>query len=107
MECSLPLCIGSKVTIKNYNTFLHNYGSSGYKFWFQLSDDNKTGEVCIIDMASSVHENIAARLQNFFEVPNNGVVDDPLIVVAGQTRKRIYSSFLLLLNFQYSHNLFI
>ena|SRR2546423_11425028 len=107
MECSLPLHIGSKVTIKNYNTFLHNYGSSGYKFWFHLSDDNNTGEVYIVDMASSVHANIVSRLQDFFKAPNNGVADDPLIVVAGQTRKRIYSSFLLLLNFQYSHNLFI
>ncbi|CAB4406475.1 unnamed protein product [Rhizophagus irregularis] len=26
-ESSLPLHIGSKVTINNYNTFLHNYGS--------------------------------------------------------------------------------
>src|SRR3954469_4373821 len=107
MKCSLPLHIGSKVTIENYNTFLHNYGSRGYKFWFHLSDDSNTGEVYIVDMASSVHENIVFRLQKFFEVPNNGVVDNPLIVVAGQTRKRIYSSFLLLLNSQYSHNLFI
>jgi len=84
-ERSLPLHIGSKVTIENYNTFLHNYGSRGYKFWFHLSDDSNTGEVYIVDMASSVHENIVFRLQKFFEVPNNGVVDNPLIVVAGQT----------------------
>ncbi|CAB5387036.1 unnamed protein product [Rhizophagus irregularis] len=44
-ESSLPLRIGSKVTIKNYNTFLHNYGSSGYKFRFQLNSDNTTGGV--------------------------------------------------------------
>src|SRR5436305_15256670 len=92
MECSLPLHIGSKVTIENYNTFLHNYGSSGYKFWFHLSDDNNTGEVYIVDKTSSVHEDIVARLQEFFKVPNNGVVDDPTIIVTGQSRKRIYSS---------------
>ena len=111
MECSLPLKIGSKITIKNYNTFLHHYGSSGYKFRFSLNEtnevldiDKKTGEVYIIDMATAVHEDIVSRLQEFFKVPNNGVVDDPPIVVTGRPRKRIYSS---LPNFQYSYSLFI
>ena len=104
MECSLPLHIGTKVTIKNYNTFLRNYESSGYKFWFQINSDNCTGEVYIIDMASPEHEDIVSQLQEFFKVPNNGVVDDPPIVVTGQPRKRIYSS---LPNFQYSYSLFI
>ena len=104
MECSLPLHIGTKVTIKNYNTFLRNYGSSGYKFRFQINKDKCTGEVYIIDMASPEHEDIVSRLQKFFEVPNNGVVDDPPIVVTGQPRKRIYSS---LPYFQYSYSLFI
>src|SRR4051794_29615464 len=97
MECSLPCRIGTKVAIKNYNTFLHNYGSIGYKFRFNLNDDNKTGEVYIIGMALPEHEDIVSRLQKFFEVPNNGVVDDPPIIVTGQPRKRIYSS---LSNFQ-------
>ncbi|CAG8547228.1 558_t:CDS:2 [Rhizophagus irregularis] len=55
--------------------FLHNYP----KF-----RDNTTGEVYIIDMTSAVHGDIITRLQNFFEVPNNGVVDNPPIVVTGQ-----------------------
>jgi len=97
MECSLPLHIGAKVTIKNYNTFLRNYGSSGYKFRFQLNSGNCTGEVYIIDMASPEHEDVVFRLQKFFEVPNNGVVDDPLIVVSGQPCKRIYFSFPLVI----------
>ncbi|CAG8741802.1 7776_t:CDS:2, partial [Funneliformis caledonium] len=83
-KSSLPFKIGSKITIKNYNTFLHNYGSSGYKFWFNSNNDTKTGEVYIIDMASTVHEDVVSRLQKFFEIPNNGVVDDPLIRVSGQ-----------------------
>ncbi|CAB4406481.1 unnamed protein product [Rhizophagus irregularis] len=37
-------------------------------------------------MASTVHEDIVVRLQEFFKVPNNGVVDDPPIVVSGQVR---------------------
>ena len=71
----LAFKIGSKITIKNYNTFLHHYGSSGYKFRFSL---NETGEVYIIDMATPVHEFIVSRLQDFFKVPNNGDVDDSL-----------------------------
>ena len=97
MECSLPLHIGTKVTIKNYNTFLRNYGSSGYKFQFQINSNNCTGEVYIIGMASTVYEDVVSRLQEFFKVPNNGVVDDPLIVVSGQARKRIYSSLPLVI----------
>ncbi|PKB95982.1 hypothetical protein RhiirA5_435683 [Rhizophagus irregularis] len=86
-ENNLPLHIGSKVTIKNYNTFLHHYGSSGYKFRFNLNSDNTTGEVYIIGMTSTAHEDIIIRLQEFFKVPNNGVVDDPPIIVTGQVRK--------------------
>ncbi|CAB5312013.1 unnamed protein product [Rhizophagus irregularis] len=37
-------------------------------------------------MASTAHEDIVVRLQEFFKVPNNGVVDDPPIVVSGQVR---------------------
>ncbi|CAB5335283.1 unnamed protein product [Rhizophagus irregularis] len=56
-KSSLPLHIGSKVTIKNYNTFLHHYGSSGYKFRFNLNSDNTTGEslvkfftMCLVEL---------------------------------------------------------
>ncbi|PKY56312.1 hypothetical protein RhiirA4_412447 [Rhizophagus irregularis] len=71
--------------------FLHNYPklpknsvteNNEYKFRFQLNSD----EVDIIGMASTVHEDIVVRLQEFFKVPNNGVVDDPPIVVSGQVR---------------------
>jgi len=94
---SLPYRIGTKVTIKNYNTFLRNYGSSGYKFRFELNSDNCTGEVYIISMASTVHEDVVSRLQEVFKVPNNGVVDDPLILVSGQIRKRIYPTLPLVI----------
>ncbi|CAG8535430.1 6120_t:CDS:2 [Rhizophagus irregularis] len=46
--------------------------------------DNTTGEVYIIGMTSTAHEDIIIRLQEFFKVPNNGVVDDPPIIVTGQ-----------------------
>ncbi|CAG8580803.1 5485_t:CDS:2 [Paraglomus brasilianum] len=35
-------------------------------------------------MTSPVHEGVVSRLQDFFKVPNGGVVDDPPIVVFGQ-----------------------
>ena len=93
MECSLPFKIGSKTTIKIYNTFLSNYESCGYKFRFQLNSDNKTGEVYIIAMTSTVYADIVERLEEFFKVPNNGVVDDPPIKVSGQPCKKIVCFF--------------
>ena len=84
--------------IKNYNTFLHNHESSGYKFRFDLNDDNKTGNVDIIDMASPEHEDIVTLLQDFFKVPNGGIIFDPPIVVTGQPRK-CYSSLPLVIEF--------
>jgi len=92
MECSLPFQIGSNITIKNYNTFLNNHGSEGYKFYFELNADNKTGSVYIIGMTTPVHEAVVNLLQEFFKVPNRGVIYDPPIVVIGQPRKGIYSS---------------
>ncbi|RHZ57867.1 hypothetical protein Glove_382g29 [Diversispora epigaea] len=83
-ESSLPFHIGSNITIQNYNTFLNNHGSEGYKFYFELNTGNKTGSVYIIDMASHVHECVLSRLQDFFKVPNGRVVDDPPIKVIGQ-----------------------
>ncbi|CAG8843199.1 31546_t:CDS:2, partial [Gigaspora margarita] len=83
-ESSLPLKIGSNITIKDYNTFLNIHGSSGYKFQFELNRDNKTGNVYIIGMALTVHERVVSRLQACFRVPNGGVVDDPPIYVDGQ-----------------------
>ena len=103
MECSLPLKIGLKITIKNYNTFLENHGSAGYKFWF----DKKTSDVFIIGMASTRHESVIHLLQNFFEVPNGGVIFDSPIIICGQPHKRIYSSLLLVIEFQYSYHFFI
>src|ERR1043166_5467389 len=97
MECSLPFHIGTKVTIKNYNTFLRNYGSSGYKFRFQINSDDCTGEVYIIGMASTVHEDVVSWLQEFFKIPNNDIVDGSPIVVSGQVCKRIYSSLPLVI----------
>ena len=91
----MPLRIGSKITIKNYNTFLENHGSAGYKFWF----DKKTSDVFIIGMASTEHEIVISLLQDYFKVPNNGVIFDPPIIVCGQPCKRIYSSLLLVIEF--------
>ncbi|RHZ61214.1 hypothetical protein Glove_349g17 [Diversispora epigaea] len=83
-ESSLPFQIGTNITIKEYNTFLNNYGSSGYKFQFELNSDKKTGIVDIVDMATPVHEDVVSLLQDFFKVPNGGVIFRPPIKVTGQ-----------------------
>ncbi|RHZ50777.1 hypothetical protein Glove_492g26 [Diversispora epigaea] len=83
-ESSLPFQIGTNITIKEYNTFLNNYGSSGYKFRFKLNSDKKTGIVDIVDMTTPVHEDIVSLLQDFFKVPNGGVIFRPPIKVTGQ-----------------------
>ncbi|CAH1762111.1 16530_t:CDS:2 [Entrophospora sp. SA101] len=88
---SLPYQIGSNITIKNYNTILNNYGSEGYKFYFELNADNKTGSVYIIGMATQVHEVVVNLLQKFFEVPNRGVIYDPPILVTGQPPPDVFA----------------
>ncbi|PKC02272.1 hypothetical protein RhiirA5_425484 [Rhizophagus irregularis] len=44
----------------------------------------------------------SSRLQDFFKVPNNDVVDGAPISVSGQIRKRIHSSLLLFIEFSIS-----
>ena len=49
-------------------------------------------------MASPEHEDIVTLLQDFFKVPNGGIIFDPPIVVTGQPRK-CYSSLPLVIEF--------
>nr|CAG8560788.1 9050_t:CDS:2 [Entrophospora candida] len=73
-EESLPFQIGSKVSVKDYNTFLDRNESTGYKFYW-----NK-GNVYIIEMANSDHECVISVLQECFRVPNNNVICGPIKV---------------------------
>ncbi|CAG8495003.1 3682_t:CDS:2 [Dentiscutata heterogama] len=63
--------------------FLHNYPKLPKQLLPESSDD-KTGKVYIIGIASAVREDVISRLQDFFKVPNGGVVDDPPIKVSVQ-----------------------
>jgi len=83
MNCSLPFKIGSNISIKNYNKFLESRKPSGYKFEYN------NGNVFIIDMCTEIHEAVVALLQDYFKIPNGGVIINPPIVVRGQSRKRI------------------
>jgi len=40
-------------------------------------------------MCTQVHEAVVAQLQNYFEIPNGGVIINPPIIVSGQPRKKI------------------
>ncbi|GES91968.1 hypothetical protein GLOIN_2v1734856 [Rhizophagus clarus] len=76
-EDSLPLQIGSGISVKNYNTFLERNEKVGYKFrWDQ-------GRVYIVEMANMDHECVVSILMDCFKAPNNGVLRGP-IKVCGQ-----------------------
>ncbi|CAG8474425.1 13099_t:CDS:2 [Cetraspora pellucida] len=78
-EKNLPFQIGSKVSVKDYNTFLDHNESSEYKFHW----DN--GNVYIVDMANEEHKVVVSLLQGCFKAPNNGVKHGPSIVITGQS----------------------
>ena len=88
MGCSLPLEIGSNVSVKDYNAFLDSQESTGYRFHFV---DRK---VYIVDMTMPERQAVIAMLQNFFNVPNGGVIFNSPIRVLGRPCKRTPSSLL-------------
>ncbi|CAG8610702.1 7916_t:CDS:10, partial [Dentiscutata heterogama] len=67
--------IGSKITIKEYNKFLERQESSSYKY--QRRDN---GDVFVIDMSGYEHDLVVTLLQDYFKVPNNTIIDPPIIV---------------------------
>jgi len=83
MNRSLPFKIGSNISIKNYNKFLESCEISGYKFEYN------DGNIFIIDMCTEVREAVVALLQDYFKIPNGGVIINPPIIVLGKPRKKI------------------
>ena len=83
LNCSLPFKIGSNISIKKYNKFLESHESSGYKLEYN------DGDVIIIEMRTAVHASIITLLQDYFKIPNGGVIIDPPICVVGQPCKKI------------------
>ncbi|CAG8604329.1 1894_t:CDS:2, partial [Paraglomus brasilianum] len=77
-ENSLPFKIGSNISIKNYNKFLESRELSGYKLEYN------NGNVFIIDMCTQEHEGVVVLLQDYFKIPNGGVIINPPIIVSGQ-----------------------
>ncbi|PKC62235.1 hypothetical protein RhiirA1_465442 [Rhizophagus irregularis] len=77
VEKHLPFQIGWNVSKKNYNTFFERNESTKLKF--HLENRN----VFIIAMPLPVHIAVVSMLQDFFKIPNSGVIRDPPITVLG------------------------
>ncbi|CAB5375273.1 unnamed protein product [Rhizophagus irregularis] len=75
VEKHLPFQIGWNVSKKNYNTFFERNESTKLKF--HLENRN----VFIIAMPLPVHIAVVSMLQDFFKIPNSGVIRDPPITV--------------------------
>jgi len=71
------------MSIKKYNKFLESRKPSGYKLEYN------NGDVIIIDMCTEVHEAVVALLQDYFKIPNGGVIINPPILIRGQPCKKI------------------
>ncbi|RIA83679.1 hypothetical protein C1645_742889 [Glomus cerebriforme] len=74
-EDSLPLQIGSYITVRDYNTFLDENESVGYKFRWDR------GNVYIIEMAIPEHAVAVSYLMDCFKEPNNRVKLGPINVL--------------------------
>ena len=72
--CSLPLKIGSKISVNSYNAFLDENESSGYKFF----RENKN--VYIVDMSNAEHGAVVVYLIKRFDIPNNGAMVGPICI---------------------------
>ncbi|CAJ0904375.1 11280_t:CDS:2 [Entrophospora sp. SA101] len=75
---SLPIQIGWNLSVKKIDNFFERHDTRGYKF-----DIDSKGNVFIVEMESDEHTFVVVRLQEYFKVPNGGVVDDPPIDVVG------------------------
>ena len=78
---SLPLEIGSDITLNDYNAFLDRHEKVGYKFRWN------NGVVTIIEMTKEEHGAVVSYLFDCFKEPNNGVRRG-LISVLGSPCKR-------------------
>nr|CAG8599770.1 13692_t:CDS:2 [Entrophospora candida] len=58
------------------DNFFERHDTCGYKF-----DIDSKGNVFIVEMKLDEYAFVVAQLQNYFEVPNGGVVGDPPIDV--------------------------
>jgi hypothetical protein len=92
-DYSLPLQIGSNISVKEYNTFLNRNENTGYKFNWER------GEVFIVEMTKAVREAAVSYIQDCFKEPNNGVKVGP-IEVLNQPCKRFFLLICLLFDLE-------
>jgi len=85
--CSLPLQIGSNVSVERYNKFIDRKAPRGYKYHYE------NGDVFIIDMSSYEHSRIVVFLINYFNVYNGGTpMRNQPILISGDTCKKLLFS---------------
>jgi Uma2 family endonuclease len=80
--CSLPLQIGSNVSVERYNKFIDRKAPRGYKYHYE------NGDVFIIDMSSYEHSSLVHFLADYFKVYNGATpMRNKPIEISGDTRK--------------------
>jgi len=81
--CSLPLQIGSNVSVERYNKFIDRKAPRGYKYHYE------NGDVFIIDMSSYEHSSLVQFLADYFNVYNGAIpMRNKPIRVSGDTCKK-------------------
>jgi len=85
--CSLPLQIGSNVSVERYNKFIDRKAPRGYKYHYE------NGDVFIIDMSSYEHSSLVHFLADYFNVYNGATpMRNKPIRISGDTCKNFISS---------------
>ena len=80
--CSLPLQIGSNVSVERYNKFIDRKAPRGYKYHYE------NGDVFIIDMSSYEHSTLVILLTLMLNVQNGTMLRNNPIEISGDTRKK-------------------
>jgi len=85
--CSLPLQIGSNVSVERYNKFIDRKAPRGYKYHYE------NGDVFIIDMSSYEHSSLVTLLTLMLNVYNGATpMRNKPIRISGDTCKNFISS---------------
>src|SRR3954463_5770030 len=98
---SLPIQIGWNLSVEKIDIFFERHDTRGYKF-----DIDSRGNVFIVEMGETAEHNfVIEQLQDYFKVPNGGVINNPPISVGGAVGKknsfgllRLVISFLMFYN---------
>ena len=69
--------------MEKIDTFFERHDTRGYKFDIDLK-----GNVFVVDMKSDEHASVVSLLQDYFKVPNGGVIYNPPINVMGSPGKK-------------------